>query len=109
MVCTGSTFAQDPAQRARGLRRVVLCALDNNGLPERFFQAMTAGHVFIASSLDGYIARKDGLVDWLMKQKTEGEDHGYDALMASVDGLVMGRGAFENVLAVGITQSRLLS
>ena len=67
---------------------------------------MTAGHVFIASSLDDYIARKDGLVDWLMKQKTEGEDHGYDALMASVDGLVMGRGAFENVLAVGLTQSR---
>jgi dihydrofolate reductase len=101
MVCTGSTFTQDPPQRARELTRVVLCALDNNGLSERFFQAMTTGHVFIASSLDGYIARKDGRVDWLMKQKTEGEDHGYDALMASVDGLVMGRGSFENVLTFG--------
>jgi dihydrofolate reductase len=62
---------------------------------------MTTGHVFIAASLDGYIARKDGRLDWLMKQRTEGEDHGYDAHMASVDGLVMGRGTFETVLTFG--------
>lgn len=59
---------------------------------------MTTGHVFIAASLDGFIARNDGDLDWLMKQNTEGEDHGYDAFMASVDGIVMGRGSFEKVL-----------
>ncbi len=60
---------------------------------------MITGHVFIAASLDGYVARRDGGLDWLMKQNTEGEDHGYDAFMASVDGLVMGRGSFETVLS----------
>ena len=59
---------------------------------------MTTGHVFIAISLDGYIARPDGDIDWLMKQNTEGEDHGYDPFMASVDGLVMGRGSFEKIM-----------
>ena len=59
---------------------------------------MTTGHVFIATSLDGFIARKDGSIDWLMKQETGEEDHGYDAFIASVDGLVMGRGSFEKVL-----------
>jgi len=52
----------------------------------------------MAMSLDGYIARADGDLDWLMKQKTESEDHGCDTFMASVDGLIMGRGSFENVL-----------
>jgi len=58
---------------------------------------MVTGHVFIATSLDGFVARADHRLDWLMKQKTEGEDHGYDAFMESVDGLVMGRGSFETV------------
>ena len=60
---------------------------------------MPTGHVFIATSLDGFVARMSGALDWLMKQPTEGEDHGYDAFMASVDGLVMGRGSFEAVRA----------
>lgn len=60
---------------------------------------MTTGHVFIAVSLDGFIARADGGLDWLMKQQTAGEDHGYDNFMASVDGLIMGRGSFEKVLS----------
>ncbi len=60
---------------------------------------MPTGHVFIATSLDGFVARASGALDWLMKQLTEGEDHGYDAFMASVDGLVMGRGSFEAVRA----------
>ncbi|MCA9253045.1 MAG: dihydrofolate reductase family protein [Phycisphaerae bacterium] len=62
---------------------------------------MTTGHVFIATSLDGFIARTDGDLDWLMKFNTDGEDHGFDALMASVEGLVMGRGTFEKVLTFG--------
>lgn len=59
---------------------------------------MITGHVFIATSLDGFIARADGALDWLTRYDTAGEDHGYDAVMGSVDGLVMGRGSFEQVL-----------
>jgi dihydrofolate reductase len=54
---------------------------------------MVEGHVFIAASLDGFIARSDGALGWLTKQPTNGEGYGYDAFMASVDGLVMGRGS----------------
>ncbi len=60
---------------------------------------MITGHVFIATSLDGFIARPAGELDWLMKQQTANEDHGYDAFMESVDGLVMGRGSFETVVS----------
>jgi dihydrofolate reductase len=60
---------------------------------------LTTGHIFIATSLDGFIARSDGNLDWLMKHQTPDEDHGYGEFMDSVDGIVMGRGTFETVLA----------
>jgi dihydrofolate reductase len=60
---------------------------------------VATGHVFIATSLDGFIARRDGGIDWLEKYAAGGEDHGYGAFMASVDGIVMGRGTFETALA----------
>lgn len=62
---------------------------------------MTTGHIYIAASLDGFIAREDGDLDWLMKQPTEGENFGYDEFMESVDGIVMGRGTYEKVLTFG--------
>lgn len=58
---------------------------------------MVTGHVFIATSLDGFIARPDGAIDWLVGRDTGGEDHGYDAFIAGIDALVMGRGTFEAV------------
>ncbi|TLN00104.1 dihydrofolate reductase [bacterium] len=57
--------------------------------------------VFIATSLDGFIARSDGSIDWLNeanKSVTPGEDCGYGKFMADVDALVMGRNTFEQVL-----------
>jgi dihydrofolate reductase len=60
--------------------------------------------VFVATSLDGYIARSDGNLDWLdSAQKTipAGEDCGYQALMQTVDVLVMGRKTYEKVLSFG--------
>ena len=62
---------------------------------------MTTGHVFMAMSLDGFVAREDHRLDWLMKQKTEGEEHGYAEFEASIDGIVMGSGSFKNVLTFG--------
>jgi len=59
--------------------------------------------VFIASSLDGFIARPDGDIRWLHdgEPPPEGDDLGYGALMASIDVLVMGRHSFEKVLSFG--------
>lgn len=62
---------------------------------------MTTAHIYIAASLDGYIARPDHSLDWLMKQPTEGEEQGFEEFMASVDGLVMGRKTYEVVLGFG--------
>ena len=62
---------------------------------------MVSGHVYIAASLDGFIARRDDDLDWLMKQATQGEDFGYEAFLDSVDGLVMGRGTYQKVLTFG--------
>jgi dihydrofolate reductase len=58
---------------------------------------MPTGHVFIATSLDGFIARPDGTLDWLLSRDAPGEDHGYDAFMADIDGLLMGRGTYQAV------------
>jgi len=54
--------------------------------------------VFIASSLDGFIAREDGNLDWLMSRTPVDSDTGYDAFMAGIDVIVMGRYTFETVL-----------
>jgi dihydrofolate reductase len=55
--------------------------------------------VFIATSLDGFIARQDGALDWL--PANGGEPHGYDEFMATVDAIVIGRKTFETVLSFG--------
>jgi len=57
--------------------------------------------VFIATSLDGFIARDDGSIDWLEQANASvppGEDCGYKQFMSSVDTLVMGRNTFDLVL-----------
>lgn len=59
---------------------------------------MPTGHCFMALSLDGFVARPDHALDWLTKQPTGSEDHGYDAFIADMDGIVMGSGSFRTVL-----------
>jgi len=54
--------------------------------------------VFIATSLDGYIADKDGGLDWLQSiPNPENLDMGYVDLIGRIDALVMGRKTFEKV------------
>lgn len=59
--------------------------------------------VYIAVSIDGFIARSDGDIEWLQSSGEEdgGNDYGYEAFMASVEALVMGRNTFEKVLTFG--------
>jgi dihydrofolate reductase len=52
--------------------------------------------VFVGTSLDGFIARANGALDFL--PPGGGEPHGYDEFMATVDALVIGRKTFETVL-----------
>ena len=52
--------------------------------------------VFIGTSVDGFIARPNGDLDFL--PEGGGEPHGYDEFIASVDTLVIGRKTFETVL-----------
>ncbi|MFC2090969.1 dihydrofolate reductase family protein [Bacteroidota bacterium] len=58
--------------------------------------------VYIATSLDGYIARKDGTIDWLMDiPNPEKSDYGFNEFMDRVDGVLMGRNTFETVVSFG--------
>jgi dihydrofolate reductase len=56
---------------------------------------------YIAASLDGFIARKNGGLDWLPAGEEGGEDFGYAEFMSTIDHIVMGRNTFEKVLTFG--------
>lgn len=51
--------------------------------------------VYIATSLDGYIARADGGIDWLTLVARAGEDYGYAKFIANIDVLLIGRATFD--------------
>lgn len=62
--------------------------------------------VFIGLSVDGFIARPDGGLDWLTgaaesPDSAAGEDYGYERFIAGIDALVMGRKTYETVLGFG--------
>ncbi len=54
--------------------------------------------VYIGTSLDGFIARKDGDIDWLTRFANEEAIHAYKEFMSRIDAIVIGRGTFEKVL-----------
>ncbi len=55
--------------------------------------------VFVGVSVDGFLARPNGDLDFLPPDG--GEPHGYTEFMAGIDALVIGRGTFETVLGFG--------
>lgn len=55
--------------------------------------------VFVGISVDGFMARTDGALDFL--PEGGGEPHGYDEFMRTVDALVIGRKTYETVLGFG--------
>lgn len=62
---------------------------------------MITGHIFVGASLDGFIAREDGGIDWLNQIDDAGEDNGYEPFIESMDGLVIGRATYETALSFG--------
>ncbi|NBO37565.1 dihydrofolate reductase [bacterium] len=62
----------------------------------------TSCHVFIATSIDGFIARNDGSIDWLEEANShipDGQDCGYSNFFSQMDCIIMGRKTFEKVLS----------
>lgn len=57
--------------------------------------------VYIAVSLDGFIARNDGSLDWLLPFQTAGEDYGYADFMKTIDTVIMGRKTYDMVASMG--------
>lgn len=55
--------------------------------------------VFLGLSLDGYIAKKNGDVEWMSTYETEPpEDVGYKTFFDSIDALILGRNSYDTVL-----------
>jgi len=57
--------------------------------------------IYIAATVDGFIARADGAIDWL-EHDSKGQDYGWDAFRQSIDALVLGRQTYEQVLGFDV-------
>ena len=58
--------------------------------------------IYIATSLDGYIARANGDIDWLSVVERPGVDYGYEGFIETVDTIIVGRKTYDKVLSMGI-------
>jgi dihydrofolate reductase len=58
--------------------------------------------LYIATSIDGFIARPDGNLDWLTSTPMpESGDYGYTALLESTDTIIMGRKTYDELIGFG--------
>lgn len=55
----------------------------------------------VTSSLDGYIARPDGRLDWFAVLRQADEEYAFEYFYSGIDALLMGRGTYEALLARG--------
>lgn len=58
--------------------------------------------LYIAASVDGFIAGPDGDIGWLSSVEKPGEDYGYGKFVDSVDTVILGRKTYDKVLSFGI-------
>ncbi|MFN7160054.1 MAG: dihydrofolate reductase family protein [Candidatus Gracilibacteria bacterium] len=58
--------------------------------------------LYIAQSIDGYIATPDGSVDWLSPFEGLEEDYGYKVFLDTVDTLIIGRKTFDQIVSFGV-------
>jgi len=56
--------------------------------------------LFIAMSLDGFIAKTDDDISFLSVVEQPGEDYGYSAFMKSVDAVILGRKTYDKILSM---------
>jgi dihydrofolate reductase len=55
--------------------------------------------LYSAISLDGFIAREDGSIDWLPQESDN--DFGYEAFLAGIGSTIMGYNTYKQVLSFG--------
>ena len=55
--------------------------------------------VYVGVSLDGFIAREDGDIDWLVKFESQEVNDSFTKFITKIDAIVIGRGTFEKVLS----------
>ena len=59
--------------------------------------------LYIATTIDGFIARESGSLDWLEELPNPNQiDYGYTDFYASVDRVVIGRTTYEDILGFGV-------
>jgi len=59
-------------------------------------------YVYIATSLDGYIAKPNGTLDWLNNiPNPDKSDYGYSDFIKHIDAIVMGKNTYQKVLSFG--------
>lgn len=59
--------------------------------------------LFIATTIDGFIAREDGSLDWLEEMPNpEGLDYGYGNFITDIDVVIMGRTTYEEIIGFGV-------
>ena len=72
--------------------------------PEKI-QSRPKMSVYIATSIDGYIARKDHGLDWLEKITPpvgSDEDYGFKKFLATMDALIMGKNTYQIAVSAGV-------
>lgn len=57
--------------------------------------------LYIATSLDGFIAKNDGNIDFLSLVAQEGEDYGYTDFINTIGTVIVGRKTYDKVLSMG--------
>ncbi len=55
--------------------------------------------LYVATSIDGFIARKNGSVDWLTQYNNSGEDFGYKEFLDSVESVILGNTTYREFKA----------
>ena len=80
------------------------CVQDNHLIGHKYERTRDVkNYVYIAQSMDGYIAGPSGELDWLDDiENPENNDLGFSEFMESVDALIMGRNTFEKVISFGM-------
>lgn len=57
--------------------------------------------IFIATSIDGFIAKQDDDIGFLAQVEKPGEDYGYSKFIELVDTIILGRKTYDKVLSMG--------